>query len=283
MKFVFLGYDFMLPVALRLIEDGHELIGIMSFECDQVFNFNLNCQSLAAEKNIPFIQSRISDIHIDSFLGKDANLFIAAGYPFKIPPIDKSKAFGINMHPSYLPRARGIMPVPHIILNTVQDAAGLTIHKLSIKFDQGDILAQHKITLTPEETVETYSAKILTRAPDLASNLVNDLPNKWAAAEPQNEKEAYTAPIPDDAMRTLDWNNNTGDLLKQGRAFGRFGCLAEFNSALWSVFEFKAWEEEHDHTPGTCLIIQPKMALIAAKNGFVCLTDFEEARLEAQL
>ncbi len=269
----------MLPVAERLIKDGHDLIGIMSFECDQVFNFNLNCQSLAAQKNIPFIQSPTEDIHIDSFIDKGAALFIAAGYPFKITPIDESKAFGINLHPSYLPRARGLMPVPHIIMDNVQNAAGITIHKLAEKFDQGDILAQHKITLAPDESVETYSAKILTKAPDLASDLIKDLPNKWTGAVPQNEKDAYTAPIPDDAMRTLDWNRQTEDLLKHGRAFGRFGCLAFFNHKLWSVFEFKAWEEKHDHTPGTIIILQHKLVLIAVKDGFVCLTDFAEARL----
>ena len=279
MKFIFLGYDFMLPVAQRLIDDGHTLIGIMSFECDQVFNFSTNCQTLAQNLGIPFIQSPVTDIHIDSFLGQDAKLFIAAGYPFKIPPIDETKAYGINIHPSCLPRARGLMPVPHILMARDHNAAGFTIHKLSPKFDQGDILAQHKINLLPGETVETYSAKILHTAPDLLSKTIENIEKSWVNAKPQNKKNAYTAPLPTDAMRTINWNDPIGKIQRMADAFGRFGCLAQIENRLLSVYELHSWKEKHAHAPGACLVAQQKLITIAAKDGFICLTDFSEARL----
>ena len=101
MKFVFFGYDFMLPSVIRLIEDGHELIGIMSFECDNVFNFNQSCQELAKAHKIPFIQSRATQQHIEQFLSQDCEVFLSAGYPHKIPHIGEEKAYAINIHPTY--------------------------------------------------------------------------------------------------------------------------------------------------------------------------------------
>lgn len=279
MKFIFLGYDFMLPVAQRLIDDGHELIGIMSFECDQIFNFNTSCQSLAQNLGIPLIQKPITETHIDDCIEQGADLFISAGYPFKIPPIDETKSYGINIHPSYLPRARGIMPVPHILMTRDQNAAGFTIHKLTSKFDQGDILAQHKITLSNDESVETYSAKILQHAPDLLSKTIENIDENLKSAKPQNENDAYTAPMPTDDIRTINWNDSVEKIQNLNNAFGRFGCLANIQGNLFTVYELRTWKENHDNQPGDCLIAQQKLILIAAKDGFVCLTDFTTSRL----
>jgi methionyl-tRNA formyltransferase len=139
MKFVFFGYDFMLPSVIRLIEDGHDLIGIMSFECDNVFNFNQSCQELAKAHKIPLIMSRVTEEHIGKFLHDGCECFLSAGYPHKIPHIDESKAYAINIHPTYLPHARGMMPIPRIIMDNISTAAGFTAHKMTQKFDGGDI------------------------------------------------------------------------------------------------------------------------------------------------
>lgn len=273
---MFFGYDFMLPVAHRLIEDGHELTGMFCFDCDNIFNFNQQCQAFAQEGNIPLIMSPATDIHIDSFIAKGAQIFFAAGYPHKIPPIDPGKAIGINMHPSYLPHARGLMPVPHILMNEDAAAAGMTVHKMTQEFDRGDILMQRRIKLADNESVETYCAKTLLIGPELASDVFASLDTLWEDATPQQESEASTAPAPTDEMRILDWNKNVADITRIGRAFGRFGCLAKLGGDIYSVMQFSGWEEEHNHAPGTCVVHQQKLAVIAVSNGYICLEDFHK-------
>lgn len=54
MKFVYFGYDFMLESVQRLLSEGHEPIGVFSFECDNVFNFNVKTRELAERLDIPF-------------------------------------------------------------------------------------------------------------------------------------------------------------------------------------------------------------------------------------
>ena len=49
MKFVYFGYDMMLGCARRLIADGHQLAGIFTFPCDNVFNFNIETVALARQ------------------------------------------------------------------------------------------------------------------------------------------------------------------------------------------------------------------------------------------
>ena len=174
MKFVFFGYDFMLNAVDRLVQDGHELIAIKSFECDNIFNFNKRCQAYAHDKNIPFDTVAPTSADIDKFLGRGCELFLAAGYAFKVPPIDEKKAYGINFHPSFLPYGRGIMPTPYILMS-YPDSSGITIHKMTQRYDQGDILYQEKLPLNENEDVETLSARIAMRAPHILSMVMGDI------------------------------------------------------------------------------------------------------------
>ena len=279
MKLVYFGYDFMLGGLRRLLDDGHELAGVFTFECDNIFNFNRETIALAGEHNVKIITSPVQDLHLDHFIEEGAECFLSAGYPHKIPlPAQQEQTYALNLHPSLLPKGRGIMPTPHIIMNH-PDAAGLTLHKLSEEFDKGDILTQEALALSDNETVETLSARIALRAPDMLSKIMSDLPNAWANATPQNESIASHFPPPDEQMRTLDWNKSVKDIDKTARAFGRYGSLATFEDQLWVIYALDVWEETHNLKPGTIAGRLSREIIIAAQDGFVCLKDFQNAQL----
>ena len=267
----------MLGAVRRLIDGGHELVGVLSFECDNVFNFNRETLALAKSVGALSIISPPQDLHIEGFLDKGARCVIAAGYPFKIPPIDNTRAYGINMHPALLPKGRGLMPTPHIILNH-PDAAGISFHKLTPVFDDGDILLQEALSLSPRETVETYSARIAMRGEDMMVELMSDLTGYWLRAKPQNRRKASTFPVPTDEMRLLDWSASVTTIERTGRAFGRFGSLARVGDDLLVVYHFDVWAQPHDFTPGTLAHRDSRTLIIAARDGFVCLKDFQPAK-----
>lgn len=275
MKFVYFGYDFMLGAVQRLIADGHELIGVFSFDCDNVFNFNSQTRQLAENMNIPFTTGKPAKIDIQVFLDEGADAFLAAGYPYKIPPIDEEQAFGLNLHPSLLPKGRGIMPTPTIILHA-PEVCGFTIHKLTPFFDDGDILFQKHIEITPDDDVETISARIAIAAPDVLSELFKKLPEYWSHAKPQKKEQASTFPIPDEQMRLLDWDQPVQKLKKTGKAFGRFGCLAYLDGKLWAVYNFNGWCEEHKYATGEIVCVLSREVIVAVKDGFICLKEYQE-------
>ncbi len=264
----------MLPSMMRLMEDGHQMIGIFSFQCDNVFNFNTECQNLAGRLNIPFIQSPANESHLQNFIDQGGELFIAAGYPHKIPDIKSENAYAVNIHPTYLPQGRGLMPIPEIIINNIETAAGFTAHKMTQEFDAGDILLQQKIALQPDETVETYSAKIALKAPDLISNLAANLPDFWQKAKPQSENKATHFKAPSDDDRVMQWDQTVEEIDRVGRAFGRYGSLAPFDEQIWVVYDYDCWVEKHDLPAGTIAARLSREVLITAKNGFILLKDF---------
>lgn len=275
MKFVYFGYDFMLDSVLRLIREGHTLLAVYSFECDNIFNFNARTQALAQELEIPFTTNKPLPMDIDIFLRQGAEVFLAAGYPYKIPPIlDTVGVYGLNFHPSLLPKGRGLMPTPHIIMHH-PEVSGVTIHRLSEKFDDGAILMQKALPLSDQDDVETLSARIALCAPDMISDCFAGLPALWANASPQNSAEASHFPPPDESMRTLSWKDSVALNEKKGRAFGRYGCLARLNGQLYAVYNFKGWVEPHSYRPGTIACELSREIVVAVADGFLCLKELQ--------
>lgn len=265
----------MLGAVHRLIAEGHELIGVFSFECDNVFNFNNQTLKLAQELDIPYSLGKPKPIDIQVFIDQGAEVFMAAGYPHKVPPIDESHAYGLNLHPSLLPKGRGIMPTPTIILRH-PEVCGFTIHKLTAKFDDGDILYQKAFDINDNDDVETISARIAIAAPDVVSKLFSNLKHYWDHAKPQKQEEATTYSMPDESMRILDWNQPVRRLMKTGKAFGRFGCLAYLDGKIWAVYNFNTWQEKHSYRPGDIVCILSREIVVAAQDGFVCLKEYQE-------
>lgn len=275
MKFVYFGYDFLIHAIRDLINDGHELVGIFTFECDNLFNFNSATYALATELNIPITEDRPTAEALQNYIDQGVTCFLCGGYPHKIPPIDESKAYGINVHPAYLPKGRGIMPTP-FILTEAPEAAGVSIHKLTQQFDTGDIIAQEKFTLSNNDCVETYSARAAKTIPNMLHTIMKDLPAAWKNATPQDESQATHYPLPTDEMRMLDYTKMVTEINTTARAFGRFGTITNLRNNYYVVYDLSVWEEKHNHTAGEIIWDGAgREALIAAKDGFVCLKDFQ--------
>ncbi|MGB4108085.1 MAG: formyltransferase family protein [Alphaproteobacteria bacterium] len=272
MKFVYCGYDFMLGIVRRLVEDGHEPVGLFTFPCDNVFNFNHETEAFGKKFDLPVHFEKPRPEDVSAMIGKGAEVFIAAGYLYKIP--DTAPAYGINVHPAFLPKGRGLMPLPFILLDH-PDAAGLTIHKLANKLDGGDIIAQEKLPLSENESVETLSGRIALRAPELLSEIMKDLPCHWNASKKQDESAASEFPPPGDQMRLLDWNLPIERLDKIARAFGHYGSLAVIDGHVHAVYSHGIKKEKHAMPPGGIASRNNDEITVAANGGLFIIKKSE--------
>ncbi|HTP58355.1 MAG TPA: methionyl-tRNA formyltransferase, partial [Spirochaetia bacterium] len=79
-------------------------------------------------------------------LAPDLLVVVAYGKIFRRSFLDLFPRGGINVHPSLLPLYRGPSPISAAIL--AGDAeTGVTVQKLAMKFDTGDILSQARVPL----------------------------------------------------------------------------------------------------------------------------------------
>lgn len=126
---------------------------------------------------------------------------------------------GINLHPSLLPKYRGCTPVPTAIINRDKETA-VTVQTLSLKMDEGDILAQTIIELNGTETTEsllTFSAKT---GASLIQNIIEECnkTGKLPQGTPQQGTPSYTGIIKkEDGL--IDWNDSAENIEAKIRGY----------------------------------------------------------------
>lgn len=113
---------------------------------------------------------READLRIAELLSSHkVELVVLAGYMRKIGPA-VLHAFPdriINIHPALLPRhgGQGMYgdKVHAAVLESGDLESGVTIHLVNGEYDKGRILAQVKVPVVPEDTIESLSAKVLEK------------------------------------------------------------------------------------------------------------------------
>jgi len=162
MKYIFAGdrklsaeiLDFMVkrgynPLALIINSNNgshsNELINISQLAKNNIFD-----QEVLSEQKI-----------IDSFFDLDIDYIICIHFPVMIPKIilDLPKIGVLNLHPAYLPYNKGWhTPTWTILNNTI---CGATLHFMSEKLDEGDIIHQKKMKVLDNDTANSLYKRIL--------------------------------------------------------------------------------------------------------------------------
>ena len=68
----------------------------------------------------------------------------------------------INIHPSYLPKNKGLNPQKQVI-NEKVSYTGCTVHFVNEKIDDGKIILQEKVKVMHNDSVQTLSDRILEK------------------------------------------------------------------------------------------------------------------------
>lgn len=79
-----------------------------------------------------------------------------------------------NIHPSLLPKYPGLNPWKDIFTNK-ENINGVTLHKITGKTDQGEIVYQKSYSINSHDTMDTARQKADYIAAELAVRLINDI------------------------------------------------------------------------------------------------------------
>ena len=202
--------------------------------------------AFAAEKGIPVFTPE----HLDgaareaiSPLAADLLVSFAYGHIFGPKFLALFPLGGINLHPSLLPKYRGCTPVPAAILNRDKETA-VTVQTLSLKMDEGNILAQTRVDLNGTETTESllnYSAEEGAR---LICDLIKETAagGKLPAGTPQSGEASYTGIITKEDAK-INWSEPASVIEAKIRAYyPEPGCWCMENGAPLRILEAKILE-----------------------------------------
>jgi phosphoribosylglycinamide formyltransferase 1 len=92
----------------------------------------------------------------------DVELVVCAGYDAILEHafIRQFEGRIINIHPSLLPDFAGTMDAVAMALQSGVKETGCTVHLVTDDVDQGPILAQRRVEVRPDDTVETLRERI---------------------------------------------------------------------------------------------------------------------------
>ena len=98
--------------------------------------------------------------------GLEPDLIVLAGFLWKIPGelVRDFPGKIINIHPALLPRFGGKgmygMHVHRAVIDSGEKESGITVHFVNEAYDEGAIILQKKVAVTPGESPESLAGKI---------------------------------------------------------------------------------------------------------------------------
>ena len=116
------------------------------------------------KKIIDYQNNRIAEKNILIILKKKKIKFICLCGFMRIITNNFIKKFNgkiINIHPSYLPKYKGLNTSARALANN-EKFSGCTVHYVTAKLDSGRIIMQKKIKITKNETEKSLDKKIIT-------------------------------------------------------------------------------------------------------------------------
>lgn len=141
----------------------------------------------------------------------------------------------LNIHPSLLPSHRGPSPVAAAIL-AGDEVTGVSLMRMDEGMDTGPVLAQHQVSLSPEDTTGSLTMKLARIGAELLERTLPLWLNNELAPRPQEEEKATYSRRISKEDGVIDWQRPAVELWRKVRAFQPWpGCYTTWQGKLLKV------------------------------------------------
>ena len=176
----------------------------------------------AQEANVAVVQPRNfrTEEAVTELAALKADVVLVAAYGQILPQsvLDIPRRGCLNVHPSLLPRFRGVSPVAAAIL-AGDEFTGVSVMLLDAGTDTGPILAQAQAPVAPEDTADTLSDKLARMGAQLVLDVLPSWLNGDLEARPQNPATATYCNKLSKADGEIDWTLSASEIWRRVRAF----------------------------------------------------------------
>ncbi len=263
MKAVVLAYNNIGCEGIKaLLGNGFEIQAVFTHKDDP--NENIWFQSvaeLASEKGIPLYAP--ANINHPLWVAKIKKMNPDFIFSFYYRDMVGKDILGIpakgciNLHGSLLPKYRGRCPLNWAVINGEKET-GVTLHYMTEKPDNGDILAQEKFAIGTNDTAKDVHMNATRAAAKLLKAALPKLRKGTLKAVKQDEKKAtyFGGRKPEDGA--IDWGKTASEVRNLVRGVtrpypGAFSFLGEKKYIFWDVSETRGAKA----FPGTVLSVNP--------------------------
>lgn len=154
--------------------------------------------SVFPDMNRPEVVSLVKQLDVDILLVCSCRQILAQD--LLLAP----RIAAINLHPSLLPKYRGPVPVFWTLYHD-EPEAGITFHLMNGRIDDGDVVAQFKVSTDSTSNEHALSQQLFETAAAEAENVLCDFVRGQIIPQPQRRDEAtyHSYPTADQRRRLV--------------------------------------------------------------------------------
>ncbi len=173
--------------------------------------------------------------------GLEPELLVCFAYGKIFPQafLDLFPLGGINLHPSKLPDLRGPSPLNSLILRGDREGA-LTVQRLALEMDSGDILLQESFPIAEDETALGLSQRVAQRGGGIFLKALKGLAEGSLTPRPQDPSQATYCSLIRKEDGVLDWSLPALRLSRIIRAYNPWPG----GRSYWKGVPLTLWEAE---------------------------------------
>ena len=176
----------------------------------------------ALELGLPVLQPRNfrNEAAVAELAALQPDLVVVAAYGQILPQnvLDIPRHGCLNVHPSILPRFRGVSPVAASIL-AGDEFTGVSVMLLNAGTDTGPTLAQARVPISPEDTTGSLSDKLARIGAQLILDVLPAWLNGKIRPRPQDESLATYCNKLSKEDGEIDWRSSAVEIWRRVRAF----------------------------------------------------------------
>lgn len=179
------------------------------------------------------------------------DLIAVAAYGQLLPKtiLDLPRFGCVNLHTSLLPRYRGAAPIQWSIINGDTET-GVTIMKMDVGLDTGDILAQEKTPIHPHDNAETLHDRLATIGAALLIRTIPDYVAGKIVLQPQPAAGVSFAPKLKKLDGQIDWNQPAQAIANRIRGLAPWPGAFSYLPSQPQPQMLKIWQAEVAEQPG---------------------------------
>jgi methionyl-tRNA formyltransferase len=216
------------PTFQALLQSSHDVVGLVTQpdrpvgqERGSTRQTGVGMKQLALAQSVPVYQPE--SINTPEGIAKlrewSAELLVVAAYG-QILSDDVLRAApqgGINVHASLLPKYRGAAPIAWAIYYG-ETQTGVTVIRMSVSLDAGDMLAQRAIDILPDETAGELEVRLAPLGARAALDVVDRMTRGPVTGTAQDKSQVTKAPKLKKEHGVIDWSRPAAQVCNQVRA-----------------------------------------------------------------
>lgn len=265
MKTIVLAYHNMGCAGIKaLLRNGYEIQAVFThIDNPEEVNWFDSVAELASLHQIPVYApedinhpvwvDKISDLQPDilfSFYYRDM---------LKQPLLNIPRQGCLNLHGSLLPSYRGRAPINWVLVKGEKET-GITLHHMTVKPDDGDIVCQRLVGINDADTAFTLNQKMVHEAGIMLDECLPHVIAGTASCFPQDHSRAsyFGRRTPDDGK--IIWHQSNHDIVNLIRGVtrpypGAFTYRGQQKIIIWEAIAKKTLISEAK--PGTVISVNP--------------------------